>query len=77
MGHAAASRHAELKKRSAADRVSGLSMSAHAKLWLGPEMVLKGKKWAAAPGNSQKKRSKKNYMDCWDVTDVIEGNSTN
>ena len=38
-------------------------------------MVLKGKKRAAAPGNSQKRMSKKNYMDCWDVMDVIEGNS--
>ena len=38
---------------------------------------MKGKKRAAAPGNSQKKRRKKNYMDCWDVMDVIEGDSTN
>ena len=66
--------HSNVSKRSDVDRVSGLS--AHAKLWLGPEMVLKGKKRAAAPGNSQKKRRKKNYMDCWDVMDVIDGNST-
>ena len=63
-----------VEKRSAADKVSGLS--AHARLWLGPEMVLKGEERAAAPGNSQEKRGKENYMDCWDVMDVIEGDST-
>ena len=39
-------------------------------------MVSKGKKRAAAPGNSLKKRSKKGYMDCWNVMDVVEGDST-
>ena len=43
---------------------------------MGPEMVLKGKKRAAALVNSQKKRTNKDYMDCWDVMDVIEGDST-
>jgi len=63
-----------VEKRSAADRVQGLS--AHARAWLGPEMVRKGKKRAAAPVNSQKKRMKKGYLDCWDAMDVIDGSNT-
>ena len=34
-------------------------------------MVHKGKKRAAAPVNSQKKKSKKGYVDCWDVLDAV------
>ena len=45
------------KRSDAVDRVLGLS--AHARTWLGPEMVRKGRKRAAAPVNSQKKRTKK------------------
>ena len=37
-------------------------------------MVHKGKKRAAAPVNSQKKKGKKN-VDCWDMMDVIEGSA--
>ena len=57
------------EKRSADDRVAGLS--AGAKRWVG--MVHKGRKRAAAPVNSQKKRKimKKGYMDCWDVLDAV------
>ena len=64
-----------VEKRSAVDRVLGLS--ARARAWLGPEMVTcrKGRKRAAAPVNSQKKRTKKGYMDCWDVMDVIDGSN--
>ena len=62
-----------VEKRSAADRVAGLS--SHARRWLGPEMVLKGKKRAAAPVDSQKKKRKKGYMDCWDVMDVINNSN--
>ena len=51
-----------VQKRSSVDRVAGLS--AHARLWLGSDMVHKGKKRAAAPVNSQKK--KKN-VGCWDL----------
>ena len=47
-------------KRSVVDRVAGLSEDA--KRWAG--MVRKGKKRAAAPVNSQKKRSKESYVDC-------------
>ena len=39
-----------VEKRSADDRVLGLS--SHARAWLGPDMVRKGKKRAAAPVNS-------------------------
>ena len=72
-GWAVAPPRSRVEKRSAVDRVAGLS--AHARLWLGPEMVLKGKKRAAAPGNSQKKRMKKKYVDCWVMMDVIKGDS--
>ena len=58
-----------VQKRSSADRVAGLS--AQARLWLGPDMVHKGKKRAAAPVNSQKKKKKKG-IDCWDMMDIIE-----
>ena len=44
-------------KRSAVDRVSGLSP--HAREWLGQGMVHKGKTRVAAPVNSEKKRRKK------------------
>ena len=59
------------KKRSAADRVAGLSDNA--KRWIG--MVHKGKKRAAAPVNSQKKKMKKGYVDvdCWDTLDAVGG----
>ena len=59
-----------VEKRSAVDRVLGLS--AHARAWLGSEMGRKGRKRAAASVNSQKKRTKKGYMHCWDVMDVID-----
>ena len=52
-------------KRSAVDRVAGLSNNA--KRWVG--MVHKGRKRAAAPVNSQKKKMKKSYVDCWDFLD--------
>ena len=55
--------------RSSEGRVTGLST--HAKHWLGPAMVRKGKKRAAAPVNSQKKRRKKGYVDCWDVLESL------
>ena len=57
------------EKRSAADRVAGLSDNA--KRWIG--MVHKGKKRAAAPVNSQKKKMKKGYVDCWDTLDAVGG----
>ena len=60
-----------VEKRSSADKISGLS--AHARLWLGLEMVYKGKKRAAAPVNSQKKRRrKKQILDCWVSHDGCE-----
>ena len=58
-------------KRSATDRVAGLSTNA--KRWVG--MVHKGRKRAAAPANSQKKKMKKGYMDCWDFLDTVDGSS--
>ena len=61
-----------VQKRSSVDRVAGLS--AHARLWLGPDMVQKGKKRAAAPVNSQKKKKKKG-IDCWDMMDIIADGS--
>jgi hypothetical protein len=39
-------------------------------------MVRKGKRRTAAPVNSQKKRMKKGYLDCWDAMDVIDGSNT-
>ena len=72
-GWAVAPPRSRVEKRSAVDRVLGLS--SHARAWLGPEMVRKGKKRAAAPVNSQKKRMKKGYVDCWDVMDTINGSS--
>jgi hypothetical protein len=60
-----------VEKRSAADRVAGLSDNA--KRWVG--MVHKGRKRAAAPVNSQKKRLKKGYVDCWDVLDAVDSES--
>ena len=62
-----------VQKRSVADRVEGLSE--HARLWLGPEMLRKGRKRAAAPVNSQKK--KKKGIDCWEMMDIIEDNNSN
>ena len=59
------------EKRSAAGRVAGLSDNA--KRWVG--MVRKGRKRAAAPLNSQKKRMKKGYVDCWDVLDAVDSES--
>jgi hypothetical protein len=56
-----------LEKRSAADRVAALSNNA--KRWVG--MVRKGRKRAAAPVNSQKKKMKKSYVDCWDFLDTV------
>jgi hypothetical protein len=55
-------------KRSAADRVDGLSNNA--KRWVG--MVRKGRKRAAAPVNSQKKKMKKGYVNCWDFLDIVD-----
>ena len=60
-----------VEKRSAAGRVAGLSDNA--KRWVG--MVHKGRKRAAAPVNSQKKKMKKGYVDCWDVLDAVDGES--
>ena len=60
-----------VEKRSAAGRVAGLSDNA--KRWVG--MVHKGRKRAAAPVNSQKKRMKKGYVDCWDVLDAVDSES--
>ena len=57
----------KVEKRSAADRVAGLSNDA--KRWVG--MVHKGRKRAAAPTNSQKKKRKKGYVDCWDALDAV------
>ena len=50
---------------------AGSAWGARARLWLGPEMVHKGKQRAATQVNSQKKRRKTN-MDCWDMMVVIE-----
>ena len=36
-------------------------------------MVHKGRKRAAAPVNSQKKKMKKGYVECWDVLDAVGG----
>ena len=61
-----------MEKRSAADRVAGLSDNT--KRWVG--MVHKGRKSpkrAAAPVNSQKKKRKKDYVDCSDVLDAVGG----
>ena len=55
-------------KRSDVDRVAGLSNNA--KRWVG--MAHKGRKRAAAPVNSQKKKMKKSYVDCWDFLDVAD-----
>ena len=66
--------HSGVEKRSAVGRVQG--MSSHARAWLGPEMVRMGKKWAAAPVISHKKRMKKGYLYCWDAMDVIDGSNT-
>ena len=63
-----------VQKRSSADRVAGLSE--HARCWLGSEMLRKGRKRAAAPVNSQKKKKKKG-IDCWEMMDIIEDNSSN
>ena len=63
-----------VQKRSSADRVAGLSE--HARCWLGPEMLRKGRKRAAAPVNSQKKKKKKG-IDCWEMMDIIEDNNSN
>ena len=63
-----------VEKRSVVGRVQGLS--SHARAWLGPEMVRKGKKRAAAPVNSQKKRMKKGYLDCWNAMNVIDGSNS-
>ena len=38
-------------------------------------MVHKERKRAAAPDNSQKKRMKKGYVDCWDVLDAVDSES--
>ena len=59
------------EKRSAAGRVAGLSDNA--KRWVG--MVHTGRKRAAAPVNSQKKKMKKGYVDCWDVLDDVDSES--
>ena len=59
--------HDRVEKRSAADRVARLSENS--KRWVG--MVHKGRKRAAAPDNSQKKKRKKGYVDCWDALDAV------
>ena len=56
-----------VEKRSAFDKVAGLS--GNSKRWVG--MVRKARKGAATLVNTQKKRSKKGYVDCWDILDAV------
>ena len=58
-----------LPPRDRADEQRKGRLSDNAKRWVG--MVHKGRKRAAAPVNSQKKKMKKGYVDCWDILDAV------